>query len=255
MKLALIGYGRMGHAVETIARERGHEIGPIFDGPGDPDAAGITAQTLGSTGMAIDFSTAEAVRSNITRLAELGASAVVGTTGWEDDREAVESAVREAGTGLLHAPNFSLGMLVFTRIVAVGARMMNHLDQYDAALSETHHRHKVDHPGGTARRLAETLVRELDRKSRWSADLPADHAVDPDLLQVAVSRVGEVPGIHAVRFDGPDDHIELRHEARTRTGFARGAVIAAEWLEGRSGVFTMDDLMADLLGSDPSGPR
>src|SRR5690606_8893138 len=114
---------------------------------------------------------------------------------------------------------------------------------YDVHLAETHHRHKKDHPGGTARALADLLVRELDRKSGWTTALEEGKPIDPGLLQVAVSRVGEVPGIHSIGFESADDAILLRHEARGRTGFARGAVLGAEWLRGRPGVHTMEDFM------------
>lgn len=171
---------------------------------------------------------------------------VVGTTGWENDRTEVERVVREAGTALLHAPNFSLGMLLFMRMVAASAQLLNRVEDYDVHLWEIHHRHKVDHPGGTAVKLANLLVGALDRKDRWSTDLRGGEPIHSSVLQVAVGRAGEVPGVHAVGIDGPDDRIELRHEARSRNGFARGAVLAAEWLEGRSGVFSMDDLLDDI---------
>lgn len=248
MKLALFGYGRMGRVVEEIAPQRGHEVALILDEFSNPDGSGITAEALDGARMAIDFSTAAAVGTNIRRAAQLGVSVVVGTTGWEEDREGAEGIVREAGTGLLVAPNLSVGMLLFTRIVQAAARMVNRVEDYDVHLWEKHHRHKVDHPSGTARRLADLLVETLDQKDGWTTRLEAGYTMDPKQLQVAVSRVGEVPGVHGVGIEGPDDHIELVHEARTRNGFARGALVAAEWLEGRSGVFTMTDVLEDMLG-------
>lgn len=247
MKLLLLGYGRMGRAVEAIARERGHEITAVLDAAENPDGAGITDEALAGARVAIDFTTPATVLPNVRRAAALGVNVVVGTTGWEDDRPAVEAAVREAGTGLLHAPNFSIGMLLFTRIVSEAARLMDRVDAYDVHLAEAHHRHKTDHPSGTARRLIEVLLAEVRRKERWSMELAAGAAVDPETLQVSVTRAGEIAGIHTVAFDGPDDRIILRHEAAHRTGFARGAVLAAEWLEGRSGLHTMTHLMNDLL--------
>jgi 4-hydroxy-tetrahydrodipicolinate reductase len=252
VKIALFGYGRMGHAIETIALERGHELTLILDEFSNVDGEGILERALGGARMAIDFSIGSAVRQNVRRAAELGVSVVVGTTGWEEDRERVEDSVREAGTGLLSAPNFSIGMLLFARIVRSAARLVNRLDEYDVHLSETHHRGKIDHPSGTARRLAEILVRELDAKTRWEADLPDGSRIDPGTLHVTVARAGAVPGIHRVGIEGPDDRVELSHEARSRVGFARGAVRAAEWLENRSGVFTMEDVLSDLWGDlDP----
>jgi len=247
MKIALFGYGRMGRAVEAVATERSHVITARLDDVSNADGTGVTDEALSGARMAIDFSTADAVLPNVRAAATLGVDVVVGTTGWESDREAVEAAVREAGTGLLHAPNFSIGMLFFTRLVEAAARMANGLTDYDVHLFEAHHRHKTDHPSGTARRLADVLVQGLERKHAWTLDLEEGSRHDPSSLQVSVVRSGEIPGIHEVAFDGPDDTIQLRHEARSRTGFARGAVLAAEWLEGRPGVHTMDDLMNELL--------
>jgi len=251
MKLALFGYGRMGRAVHEIAVERGHEVTATLDEGTNERGGGITRKALAGARVAIDFSTGESVLPNVRRACELGANVVVGTTGWDSDLGEVEAIVTESGTGLLYAPNFSIGMFLFTRLVESAARMVDRIEDYDVHLWEAHHRHKVDHPGGTARALADLLVSEIERKVGWTTDLPGGAPHDVRELQVAVSRVGEVPGIHEVGLEGPDDRIQLRHEARNRLGFARGSVLAAEWLEGRSGVFTLPDFMADLLG----GPR
>jgi 4-hydroxy-tetrahydrodipicolinate reductase len=250
MKLALFGYGRMGREVEELARERGHHVTVTLDEFSNPDGKGITEDALAGATVAVDFSTASAVLPNVRRASALGISVVVGTTGWEEDLRSVEAAVREAGTGLLFAPNFSIGMLLFSRIVQGAARLVNPFEELDVHLHEAHHRYKTDHPSGTARRLAEILVRELARKDRWTAELVEGVSIDPGTLQVAVTRAGEIPGIHEVGIEGPDDRILLRHEARSRRGFAQGALLAAQWLDGRSGVFTMDDLVNDLLDRD-----
>lgn len=252
MKLALFGFGRMGRAVREIAEARGHEVTAALDDTSNPDASGVTDSGLNGARMAIDFSVAEAVEPNVRKAAALGVNVVVGTTGWESSRAEIESIVSRAGTGLLWAPNFSVGMLLFRRIVRVAAKMVDRLDDYDVHLWEAHHRHKTDHPGGTARALADDLVSALRAKTGWSTELSEGWSVDPATLQVSVARVGEVPGVHGVGIDGPDDRIELEHRARSRTGFARGAVLAAEWLEGRAGVYTMDDLMDELLGASPT---
>ncbi len=248
MKLALFGYGRMGRAVEGIARARGHEVVAILDEHSNPSGRGITEESLQGARVAVDFSTAAAVLPNVRAATARGVDLVVGTTGWEEDRDQVERVVRDAGTGLLHAPNFSVGMLFFMRLVEVAARMADGLDDYDVHLHEAHHRHKTDHPSGTARGLAEILVRELGRKRAWSSALVDGKAHAADILQVSVTRAGEVPGVHEVGLEGPDDRIQLRHEARSRDGFARGAVLAAEWVSGRPGIHTMTDLMNELLG-------
>jgi len=250
MKLALLGHGRMGQAAEMAALERGHEVTLILDEFSNEGGAGITSDALGGARVAIDFSVSSAVHDNIRHAADHGVNVVVGTTGWDEEREAIEGLVRETGTGLLSAPNFSIGMLLFTRVVQSAIRLLNQVEDYDVHVSETHHRHKADHPGGTARRLADLVVHELDRKTRWTSELREETPIDAEELQVTVARVGSVPGVHAVGIEGPEDRIELRHEARGRAGFARGAVLAAEWLEGRSGVFTMSDVMKELLGDD-----
>lgn len=252
MKLALFGFGRMGRAVREIAEARGHDITATLDDVSNVDASGITEAGLKGARMAIDFSVPAAVEPNVRRAAALGVNVVVGTTGWESSRSEVEAIVSRAGTGLLWAPNFSIGMLLFRRIVRAAARMVDRLDDYDVHLWEAHHRHKADHPGGTARALADDLVSALHRKTGWSTELTEGWSVDPSTLQVSVARVGEVPGVHGIGIDGPDDRIELEHRARSRSGFARGAVLAAEWLESRTGLYTMDDLMDEILGAGPS---
>ena len=199
----------------------------------------------------MDFSVAGAVADNVRAAARNGVNVVVGTTGWDAEREAVEDAVRSAGTAILSAPNFSVGMLLFERIVRAAARLVDGargLEAYDVHLSESHHRKKTDHPSGTARRLAELLVGELDMKTGWSRELEEGAAVGEACLQVGVSRVGSVFGTHSVGIDGPNDRIVLEHQARSRAGFARGAVLAAEWIRGRSGVFTMEDVLRSRAG-------
>ena len=246
MKLALFGYGRMGRAVEEVARARGHEVGPVLDELDNQGGQGITLASLAGARVAVDFSVAAAVPDNVREAARHGVNVVVGTTGWDAAREAVEDAVRSAGTAILTAPNFSIGMLLFERIVRAAACLadgVQELEAYDVHLSETHHRKKTDHPSGTARRLAELLVRELDAKKGWTRDLEEGAPVDEALVHVGVARAGSVFGIHTVGIDGPNDRIVLQHEARSRAGFARGAVLAAEWIQERSGVFTMQDVL------------
>lgn len=237
----------MGRAVEAAAQERGHRVSARLDGSANRGGSGITAEALAGVDVAVDFSVGEAVAPNVEGAAALGVDVVVGTTGWERDRERVFRAVEAAGTGLIHAPNFSTGVHLFLRLAALAGDLAAAVDGYDVHVSEIHHRHKRDHPSGTARRLADLLLERLPMKDRWSAQLPTDEPVDPRALQVAVARVGEEPGTHSVALDGPVDRIQVRHEARGRGGFARGAVLAAEWVRGRAGIHTMDDLLADRL--------
>lgn len=257
MKIVLMGYGRMGRAVEERARERGHRIllrtgrggepaGPASREVGGGEGEGPAPEAaLREADVAIDFSVGEAVPDNVARAAGAGLDVVVGTTGWEAREDEVRRTVEEAGTGLLRAPNFSLGAQLFYRLAETAASLVGALGSYDVHVVEIHHRHKRDHPSGTARRLADLLVGALRDKVRW-----AEGPTDPDeteTLEVTSVRAGEAAGLHLVGLDGPDDRIEIRHEARGRGGFARGAVEAAEWLHGRSGWFTLDDVLADRL--------
>jgi 4-hydroxy-tetrahydrodipicolinate reductase len=244
MKLALVGYGKMGRAVENVAIEKGHEVVARIDPT--LDTRDIDVDSLGGAEVAIEFSVPAGAIDNITALAAAGVHAVVGTTGWHDRLQEAEAAVNAAGTGMIHAANFSLGVSLFLRLARVAGRMADALSEYDVHLREAHHRHKVDHPSGTAITLADILIEELARKKSWSAALP-DGEPDPQVLYVASERVGEMAGTHVVGLEGPDDRIELRHEARSRAGFARGAVAAAEWIQGRSGVFTLDDMLAETF--------
>ena len=241
MKIALFGYGRMGRAVEHAASPRGHEIGIRVDGPTVGDREALAACDVG-----IDFSISEAVTRNVRRAADAGLPLVVGTTGWYDQMEEVRSIVNTAGTALVWSPNFSIGVQLFFHLAREAARLVDTLEDYDIHVHETHHRYKLDHPSGTARWVADILVNDIDRKKRWEFGVPAGEP-NPETLFVTSARVGEVPGIHEIGFDGVDDRVELRHIARSRDGFARGAVVASEWLIGRTGVFTLDDWVRDRL--------
>ena len=242
MKLALVGYGRMGRAVEEVAFERGHEIVARIDPA--LESRRVTVDSLDDADVAVDFSVSGAVVQNIGLIAEAGVDAVVGTTGWHAGMATAVSAVEAAGTGLIHAPNFSLGVHLFLRLARSAGRLVNAVEEYDVHVWEAHHRHKVDHPSGTALQMAELLLEELDRKTRWS-QAPPRGPLDGHALYVASHRAGETPGTHVLGLEGPHDRIEVRHEARGRSGFARGAVEAAEWIWGRSGVFTIEDMLRE----------
>ncbi|MFH1590725.1 MAG: 4-hydroxy-tetrahydrodipicolinate reductase [archaeon] len=244
MRIAMIGYGRMGQIITRIARERGHDVVTI-DPTGNADHDSIIEGTVDSADVCIDFTHPDAVVENIKTVSSLGKSIVVGTTGWQGQLDSVRAMVESAGTGLLHAPNFSIGMRLFSRIVDAAAKLMDRFDQYDVSGVEWHHTGKADAPSGTAKSLAEQLVSTLGRKERAVYDRP-DGAVAPDELHFSSVRVGSVPGTHMITFDSDADTIELTHRARNREGFALGAVLAAEWLAGKKGVFTLDDMMDSM---------
>lgn len=250
MKLAVVGYGRMGHAVEEAAIQRGHEIVARVDGEATLREALAADPPLAGAEVAIEFTTPLAAPVVIQMLARAGIPVVSGTTGWSTRREGVEAAVREAaplGAALLHAPNFSVGVQLFFRLARSVGRLLESVESLDVHVLEVHHRHKLDHPSGTARHLADILVEEVTRKERWEEGL-GEGPADPAVLQVASLRSGENAGTHVIGIEGPDERMELRHEARGRSGFARGAVQAAEWLRGRRGVHPPAAWLADIFG-------
>jgi 4-hydroxy-tetrahydrodipicolinate reductase len=244
MKIALIGYGRMGRAVEQAASVRGHEVVARLDVDENPNGQGLSAARLNGAEVAIEFTVAEAAPTNIEGLAACGADVVSGTTGWYDRLADVRRAVDEAGTGLVYAPNFSLGVQMFFRLARLAARLADRLEDYDVYIQEAHHRYKLDHPSGTARELATIVLEELSRKESWELG-PGDGHLDPAVLQVVALRAGEIPGTHTLGLESAEDRIELRHEAKGRVSFAAGAIAAAEWVRGREGVFTLEEMLAE----------
>ena len=242
MRLALIGYGRMGHAVEAVAEESGHDVVARLD-LGDA----ITPTSLAKAQVAIDFTLPDAVVANAHSAAEAGVNLVIGTTGWYERADEVRTAIESAGSGCIWSPNFSLGVQLFLRLAREAGRLADVLEEYDVHVHEAHHRHKVDHPSGTAIHLAEVLLETIGRKTSWREE-PAEGAPDPAVLWVSSARVGETPGTHEVALEGPADSVVLRHTARGRDGFARGAVAAAEWVNGRKGFFSIDDMLAERFG-------
>lgn len=248
MRIALVGYGRMGRAVEEAARARGDEIVARLDREDR-----IDAETLAGAEVAIEFSVPSSAPLNLRRLAEAGVDTVSGTTGWDPAQGEVDAAVRAAGTGLLVAANFSLGVGFFHRIVREAARLAAGVPDYDVHLHEAHHRHKLDHPSGTARMLADSVVQLFAGKERWEESPPAGRP-QREVVYLSVARAGEIAGTHVVSFEGPNDRVELRHEARDRGGFAVGAVEAAHWVRGRPGVHTLGDWLRDRFTESPSSP-
>jgi 4-hydroxy-tetrahydrodipicolinate reductase len=242
MTIALIGYGKMGKEVEGAARERHITIGRIFTEEDNQGAAALTKAALRGIDVCIDFSTPASVLANIRAVATAGCSMVVGTTGWYDHLEEVRSLVKEANTGFLYAANFSLGINIFSRIVEDAARMFDRQAGYDVAVSEIHHSGKADSPSGTALALASLILKTFHRKSELLTTNPHG-AIAPHQLHVSSARVGATTGMHSVVFDSEAETIELRHTARNRRGFALGALVAAEWLKGKRGLYTMQDVI------------
>jgi len=249
MKIALIGYGRMGRMIEGIALEKGHQV-PVKIDPLAKDAthASISAQSLEGIDVAVEFSTPQTVMGNIASALEIGTPLVVGTTGWLGRLEEVRALVEKRKGRLVYGANYSVGVQLFYKIVAEAARLMDGFPQYDVAGFEAHHNQKADSPSGTAKTLASIILSNVKRKKALVGDCLAERKPDPAELHFASLRVGSVPGTHTVMFDSLPDTIELSHVARSREGFARGAVMAAEWLlaSGRSGLIPVDQMFQEL---------
>ncbi len=255
MRLVLFGDGRMGQAVAVQAKERDHEVVSMLGGR-ELSQMGVEslAQAISDARVdaVIDFTVADQVGRSVASCATAHVPLVIGTTGWSERADEVLAPAREQGSAVLHGPNFSVGVHVFLRVVQRAGTLLDGIDDYDVYVNEAHHRHKIDHPSGTARRLADALVEEIGRKKEWRAGLEDGVAVDPSTLQVSSVRAGEIPGTHTVVAEGSHDSIELRHTARGRDGFAFGSVWAAEWLQGRSGIHTFEEALDEFLDQDES---
>ncbi|AXV49204.1 4-hydroxy-tetrahydrodipicolinate reductase [Prevotella denticola] len=248
MKLALIGYGKMGHMIEQIARDRGHEIVSIIDVDNIED---FDSPAFASADVAIEFTNPTAAFGNYQRAFAHNVKVVSGSTGWMQDHKAdVEKMCSEGGQTLFWASNFSIGVAIFSAVNRYLAKIMNGFPQYDVEIEEVHHVHKLDAPSGTAITLAEDIIDRLDRKDKWIKGF--QHAADgtesgsnkvaPDELPIASIRRDEVPGIHSISYDSEADKITITHNAHSRKGFALGAVLAAEYTKDHSGLLTTSDL-------------
>lgn len=248
MKLALIGYGKMGHMIEDIARQRGHEIVCIIDVNNTDD---FESPAFRSADVAIEFTSPSAAYGNYLRAWKQGVKVVSGSTGWLKEHEAdVRRACSEEGHTLFWASNFSLGVAIFSAVNKYLARIMNAYPSYDVSEVETHHVHKLDAPSGTAITLAEQVCAELDRKDTWvkgevhnaNGTITGTKNTPENLLRIDAIREGEVPGIHTLTYDSPADMIQITHSAHNRSGFALGAVLAAEFTATHEGLLSTDDL-------------
>lgn len=235
MKLALIGYGKMGRMIEEIALSRGHQIVCIIDIDNQQD---FESPEFATADVAIEFTTPWTAFANYQKAWKAGVKVVSGSTGWmKDHGQEVREACTQEGKTLFWASNFSVGVAIFGAINTYLAKIMNRFSQYDVNLVETHHVHKLDAPSGTAITLAEQIVENLDRKERWGL-----HETSPEVLRIDDIRRYEVPGIHTITYDSPEDLITITHDAHSRRGFALGAVLAAEYTAEHSGLLTMSDL-------------
>lgn len=248
MKIALIGYGKMGHMIEQIAVERGHEIVSIIDIDNRED---FDSEAFKSADVAIEFTAPHTAYDNFLRAFAHHVKVVSGSTGWIPEHgDEVKRLCREEGQTLFWSSNFSLGVAIFSALNKYLAKIMDRFPEYDVKMEEVHHVHKLDAPSGTAITLAEGIIENLDRKTGWvkgtllapDGTLSGTNACAPDKLPIDSIRRDEVPGIHSVVYDSEADKITITHDAHSRKGFALGAVLAAEYTVAHEGLLTMDDL-------------
>lgn len=248
MNIALIGYGKMGHMIESICKERGHNIVSIIDVDNQDD---FESAAFASADVAIEFTSPTAAYGNYLRAWKAGVKVVSGSTGWmKDHGDDVRRACTEEGKTLFWASNFSIGVAIFSAVNRYLAKIMNQFSQYDVRMSETHHIHKLDAPSGTAITLAEEIIDDLDRKTSWvkgeqhlaDGTVEGTNDVAADQLAIESIRRDEVPGIHTICYDSGADSITITHDAHSRKGFALGAVLAAEYTREHDGLLTTKDL-------------
>ncbi len=227
MKIAIVGYGKMGRMIERVAADRGVEVALKLDEFNNAEYSGITASNFNGIDVAIEFSTPHTVVGNIERIAGLGVNLVIGTTGWQEQKAHVKDLVEKCGVGLVWSPNYSVGVNAFFRIVHAAAKLLSNEPEYEAWAWEIHHSAKKDAPSGTLLKLVDEM---------WNAGYARK-------VDVSSSRAGVIAGTHEIGFDSPADTITLRHTARSREGFALGAVKAAEWVAGKKGFHEFGDIL------------
>lgn len=234
MNIAIVGYGKMGHIIEKIALDKGINVKSKID-PIAQDAIykDINKESLKDVDVCIEFTTPDVVVDNINRIVALKKNIVVGTTGWYDKIEEVKEIVKKTKIGLIYSPNFSIGVNVFFRLIDDISKIMNNLPDYNVSITELHHIHKKDAPSGTAKKIAEIIKGNINRIED---------------INIKSIREDEIPGTHTVNFGSDVDIIKLGHEAKSREGFALGAVMAAEWVKDKKGFFTIEDMMKGIIG-------
>ncbi len=245
MKIALLGYGKMGKAIEKVATAKGHEIVYKVTMENAFDFMPISLQNVD---VAIDFSMPSAAVDNILKCFEAKVPIIVGTTGWYDQFDMIRQKCEQEGQSLVYSTNFSIGVNIFYKLNKILAKMMAEHEDYDVMIEEVHHTEKKDHPSGTALSLVNQILAENKVKKEWKArllynDNMPSQSVKPHELLIESKRVGDVTGDHTVKYESVIDEIEITHKAKSRYGFAKGAVLAAEWIQGKKGVFTMEDIL------------
>jgi len=236
MRIALIGYGKMGKAIEEVALHRGHEIVIRID---QPNLHEFTKENLATAEAAIEFTSPHSAFENVQKLLEFGVPVVCGSTGWTDQLDPMKKLCAEKGGAFAYSSNFSVGVNIFFEVNKKLAALMAPHKEYEVILEEIHHTQKKDAPSGTAITLAEQVLAEVKRKKQWVNEL----SDNPEDLEIISQREDPAPGTHSVKYSSVIDTIEIIHTAHNRTGFATGAVLAAEFLKDRKGFFTMKDVL------------
>ena len=242
MKLALLGYGKMGQIIERFALERGHEV--VLKISID-NLSDFTTANLAVADVAIDFSAPDAAVANIYKCFEAGVPVVVGTTGWYGKLQEIKNDCLSSNNTLLYGSNFSIGVNLFFHLNTVLAKLMNNYPAYEVQVEEIHHTQKLDAPSGTAMTIAEGIIDHLDRKSEWLNEVVGTTIPDViknEQLLIESHRIENVPGTHTVVYSSEVDDIEIKHTAHNRAGFALGAVVAAEWLQHKQGFYNIADV-------------
>lgn len=235
MKIALLGYGKMGKEIESIALQRGHTIVLKVD---ENNSTTFTNEDLKKADVAIEFSTPQTVSANIKKCFDAQVPIIVGTTGWYEEFKMIQELCLQKNGALFHATNFSLGVNLFFKLNTYLAELMNKYDSYNVEMEEIHHIHKLDKPSGTAISLANQILEKIERKKQWSI---TDNTTET--LFIKDVREGEIPGTHIIKYTSAVDDIEIMHKSHNRKGFALGALIAAEYIKDKKGIFTMNDLI------------
>ncbi len=236
MKIALVGYGKMGKEIEKIAIERGHSIVLTIDINNQED---FTIENLKNADVVIEFTTPKTAYNNYLQCFKAGVPVVSGSTGWTDKFDEIASICKETGNAFFYSSNYSLGVNIFFELNRKLAAIMNKFPQYDVCVEEAHHNQKLDAPSGTAITIAKDILANVERKKDWRLN----EFKSTDELQVVSTRLGTIPGTHIVTYDSADDTLEIKHSAKSRRGLAFGAVLAAEFVKDKKGVFGMKDLL------------
>jgi len=233
MNIILLGYGKMGRTIEKVALDRGHKIVARIDIDNASDFDGVSGD------VAIEFSHPDAAFDNVKKCIEKRLPVVCGTTGWLSRKQEIEMLCKKNDSTFFYASNYSLGVNIFFKVNEYIARMMNNLAEYDIALDEIHHAEKKDAPSGTAITLAEGILNNVKRKKKWVNQRTGK----PEDLFIESFRIDQVPGTHIVKYESAIDDLEIKHIAHSREGFAKGAVMVAEWIKDKRGIYTMDDFL------------